>query len=87
MKKWVVLGRHHWVCECTITESYLKDNDSIRRFTATIKGWRNFKIYEGTISHNTIQKIIAQVRYIRDRIEKEDESIFTENTMITELEE
>jgi ABC-type antimicrobial peptide transport system permease subunit len=87
MKKWVILARHNWLSECTITESYSTNNSYIRRFTATIKGWRNFKIYEGTISHNTIQKIIAQVRYIRDRIEKEDESIFTENTMITELEE
>lgn len=87
MKKWVVIARHNWLSECTITESYSKSDDTIRRFTATIKGWNNFKIYQGHVSRNTVQKIIDQVRYIRDRIEKEDESIFTENAMITETEE
>lgn len=87
MKKWVIIARHNdWVNECTITESYLRDDDTIRRFVAKIKGWQNFKIYQGRISRNMVQKIIFQVRYIKDRIEKEDESIFTENTMITEKE-
>ncbi|GAH70952.1 unnamed protein product, partial [marine sediment metagenome] len=41
-----ILARHRWVVGATITESLVDEDRNIRRFTATIRGWRNFKIYE-----------------------------------------
>ena len=46
--RWKIIARHKWVMGATITESYLDDPAvNLRRFTATIRGWRNWKMYEG----------------------------------------
>ena len=47
MKKWRIIARHKWIPKTVLTESYLIEDDNFRRFTATIDGFRNFKIYEG----------------------------------------
>ena len=77
-----ILARHKWLAGCTITES----NDEIRstkeqayrRFTATIRGWRNWLIYEGFVTESTTQFVIDKVRSIRERIDKKDETVFND---------
>lgn len=71
-----ILARHkRWVEGATISESVNEDG-SKRRFTATIRGWQNWKIYEGNAisAKGIIQKVLA----IRDRIDKGDETVFYE---------
>jgi len=82
-----IIARHkNWVSGCTITEmiddSKSTNNDSFRLFTATINGWRSFKIYRGFASQINVKKIIAMVREIKTRIENGDEAVFCEDTMI-----
>lgn len=82
-KRYKILTRHFWVEDCTITESINleKEVDKIayRKFTATIKGWRNFLIYEGRFQNNMTPTIIKRVREIKKRIENGDENVFKED--------
>lgn len=76
-----IIARHKWVAGCTITESHddAKDAQGLtayRRFTATIRGYRGWKIYEGRLENITIKKIQSIVRHIRQRIDVDDESVF-----------
>ena len=77
---WKVIGRHKWVSGATITESYDESKEtkghSYRRFTATIRGWRNFLIYEGVLKDGVTKKVIKRVKELRDRIDSGDESVF-----------
>lgn len=80
----VVTYRHKWVAGCTISESVQLQPDgdwsTIRRFTATIRGYRAWRIWEGDITKTAnadlCNMVIAKVRSIRDRIDAGDESIF-----------
>jgi hypothetical protein len=74
--KWIVLARHKWVAGAVITESMSNKDDRLRRYTATIRGFRNFKIYEGLPINNLSQIIVDQVKSIRDKIDSGDESVF-----------
>ena len=74
--RWKIIGRHKWVSGATITESYREDDDSIRRFTATIRRWQNWRIFEGKLTYNTTKEVIAKVKDIRDRIDRGDEAVF-----------
>ncbi len=82
-KKMRILARHkYWVSGATITESISEDSLT-RRFTATIRGWQKFLIYQGDLyeqdnSEIIVQKIVSTVRKIRDRIDSGDESVFNE---------
>jgi hypothetical protein len=83
MRQWKVLARHKWVAGCTITESINLQDDSKRKFTATIRGWRNFLLFEGdsrTIDANNIQ---AKVIEIRNLIDQGNEEVFTQDHMIS----
>lgn len=71
-----IIARHKWVSGATITESYDEKNDKIRRFTATIRGFQNWRIFEGETDSETVQKVITDVKAIRDRIDAGDEEIF-----------
>ena len=71
-----IIARHKWVAGATITESYDPDNPSYRRYTATIRGYRNWKIFEGHIGGSTVDNIIRDVTAIRNRIDAGDEDIF-----------
>lgn len=81
---WKVLQRNRkWVDGCTITESVKPDwnenGQSFRRFTATIRGFQNFKIWEGYIDrpcHEIVAEVISLVTAVRDRIDSGDESDF-----------
>jgi len=70
---WKVLGKHKWVVGAVITES-VDDADLRRRFTATVLGYRNWKIFEGRItSSNELNLIARVVRAIRDQIDEDGE--------------
>ena len=75
-----IIGRHKWLVGATITESVdeakPKRVTSYHRFTATIRGWQGFKIYEGYLSGNTAELVLKAVKKIRDRIDSGDESVF-----------
>lgn len=75
-----ILARHKWLVGCTITESDDENKgtaiQAYRRFTATIRGWRNWLIYEGFVTENTKQFVIDKVKSIRKRIDKGDDSVF-----------
>ena len=77
--KFKVLARHKWLTGVTISES-INTESGERRFTATIRGWRNWKIWQGQTDDNdkTVKFVIDKVRTIRDRIDSGDESIFNE---------
>ena len=82
-KKMRILARHkRWVAGATITESISEDSLT-RRFTATIRGWQKFLIYEGELyeqdnSEAIVEEIVATVKMIRDRIDNGDDSVFNE---------
>lgn len=83
MKRWRILARHKWVSGATITESMLIDSpDSRRRFTATIRGFQNWHIWQGPTAYRPMQprvkKIIKRVSEIRDRIDAGDRAVFLE---------
>jgi len=82
--KFKILARHKWVAGATITESVRRDDAtdengaSIRRFTATIRGFRNWKIYEGPAGEGIVDRIIKHVSEIRDKIDSGDDTVFTD---------
>ena len=79
MKKWKVLARHKWVEGATISESVAEapiDEIPTRRFVATIRGFQNWRLYQGNKCN--VQTIIRRVHEIRDRIDAKDEAVFTE---------
>lgn len=75
---WKIIARHRdWIKDTTITESYCIQNDNIRRFTTTICNWNNWRIYEGKINDEILQKIIEKVKEIKRKIENgSDDSIW-----------
>jgi len=81
-RKMKILAKHKWVENCTITESVDDEDTKYRRFTATIDGWRGFKIYEGFILKNGLlaEAVIKRVKSIKERIKKGDDSVFYEKT-------
>ena len=83
--KWKILARHNdWVSGASITESVGSNDEtdkngiSLRRFTATITGWKNWKIYQGPAGDKVSLYVQGRVREIRDKIEIGDESVFSE---------
>ena len=81
-KKWQVVAHHkNWVEGATITESFNVDNPRERRFTASIRGFRNWKIRQGENlpdSAATVADVVKRVKTIRDRIDNGDETIYHE---------
>ncbi len=78
-KKFKIIARHNnWVAGSKITESFSLIDVRIRRFTATIEGWRNWKIYEGPVNDEIINSVITKVKNIRDRIKSGDKTVFEE---------
>ena len=79
-----------WVTGATITETIELnangDSTGARRFTATIRGWGNFKIWEGNVCEcdNTerCKKVMSRVREIMARIDAGDESVFHKNAPV-----
>ena len=74
-----------WVVGSAITESINTENDKIRRYTATIRGWRGWKIYEGQVFPELPHFLFEKVREIRDRIDKGDETVFHEKVCLENI--
>ena len=74
-RKFRVIGRHKWVAGCTISESVNQD-DTVRRYIATIKGSRNWRLYEGPGMPGLTVKLMAVVMYVRDHMDEKDADIF-----------
>lgn len=75
----IIARNTRWVPGCVITESIDPDDTSTprrSRFTATINGWRNFRIYEGQLFEGCVEAVCACVHSIRDRMEAGDDSVF-----------
>lgn len=72
---WRILARHKWVPGCTISES-INSELNHRRYTATIRGWQNWKLYEGPMLDDMSKHVIDKTMAIRTRIDKGDESVF-----------
>lgn len=80
----VITRRYDWFKGAVITESVVEDDSrpdngiSIRRFTATIHGWQNWKLYEGPIydCEVLVKKVIRMVRKIQKLIETDDHDAF-----------
>ncbi|WP_240416601.1 hypothetical protein [Paenibacillus periandrae] len=87
MKQWRILARHRWVSGATITESVNEIDEDIRRFTATIRGWKNFRIYEGDPRHIETKRIMERVMQIRDQIDSGDAKVFYENITLVPVDE
>lgn len=71
-----VLAKHKWVVDTIITESIDKKDESYRRFTATINGFRGWKIFEGYLTKNTIEAVKNIVKQIKDKIDNGEDGIF-----------
>jgi hypothetical protein len=71
-----LLARHtDWVAGASISE--LCRDDGTRRFVATIRGFENWRLWEGQRANDAlVHEIIAKVREIRDRIDAGDEAVF-----------
>ncbi len=84
MKHWKVLARHcNWVSGAVITELVDKTSDvPMYRFVATIRGWRNWCLWQGDPSElsceERVRLIKARVTALRDRIDRGDEVVFRE---------
>ena len=80
-KRMKILARHKWVEGAVITESVDEKREgykdiSYRRFTATIEGFQNWKIYEGYLTEDTAIKVKEMVKHIQGCIKRGDETIF-----------
>ena len=79
-----VIARHKdWVSGATITE--LDDENyngkfAYRKYVATIRGFRGWKIYEGEIKENMVDIIKSEVEKIKNKIDSGDEEIFKNKT-------
>jgi hypothetical protein len=86
-KNWQILARHcnKWVAGATITESrHIQPpaGQELRQFTATIRGWGNWRIWRGDVKSLGMEALVAEVKRrataIRARIDRDDESVFHE---------
>lgn len=81
--KYRVLARHKWLTDCTITES-ISECERYCKFTATICGWRGFEIWCGSsfLPNDTVKRVIAKVKEIREKIESGDDTSFYQDCHI-----
>jgi len=79
-----IIAKHKWVSDVVITESVERVDGMICRFTATILGYQNWKLYEGIVYDNTllVVDLIEKTKEIRERIKNNDESVFHEKTRL-----
>jgi len=70
---WHALSRHSWVVGASITES-INDDNTLRRYTATVRGYRSWRVFEGVVSPEILELIIRVVRAIREQIDVDGEN-------------
>ncbi len=75
-----ILAKHKWLVGVVITESddetKSTKTQAYRRFTATIRGWRNWRLFEGPVTKDTVQIVIDKAKSIRARIDTDDKTVF-----------
>jgi len=81
-----IVGRHKNVKGAIITEA-IDEEKGLVSFTATIRGWRNWRIYRGEYNKWRTRKdimnlVIDKVREIEYRIDTGDEKVFHEDVRI-----
>lgn len=78
-----IIAKHKPLSGVIITESYKENELNYRRFTATIRGFRNWKLFEGITKNDTFEKVINKAEEIRNKIDNKDEEIFlSKNNLI-----
>lgn len=82
--RWKTLARNSKYVKGAIITETISGDDQRRRFTATIRGWRNWRIWEGPTAQAsaTLPSVIEKVRQIRDRIDAGDETVFNEPSIV-----
>ena len=87
-QQWKVLQRNKlWAAGCIVTESVdltYAGPGTHRRYTATIRGFKNFRIWIGYFgkeqsipnSKPVVEQVIETVRALRDRVDAGDETAF-----------
>ena len=80
---WKIIARHSCRVGCTIIESTNEDNHL--RFTATIRGFRKWKIYEGKDYCGLAKEVVEKVEEIREKIDSNDEAIFCQKGYFLEM--
>lgn len=76
-RSWRLLARHNrWVSGASISEFINVEDSGLRRFTATIRGYRNWQLGVHRVGPDTGRKVQAAVLRLRDRIDAGDESVF-----------
>mgnify|MGYP001565713793 FL=1 len=79
---WKIIARHNCRVGCTIIES---TNEDSLRFTATIRGFRKWKIYKGKDYCGLIKEVVEKVEEIREKIDSNDEAIFCQKGYFLEM--
>jgi hypothetical protein len=79
---WKILARHKWVSGATISES-VSTTTGARRYSATIRGWRNWRIFKCEADElgdmkSRVETIVNRVNEIKRRIDEGDQSVFQE---------
>lgn len=84
-RSWKILARHKWVSGALITESLCVvdgGDDGYRRFTATIRGFQNWHIWQGVTAYKPMEPRVEEIKHrvtaIRDRIDAKDDTVFSE---------
>jgi hypothetical protein len=76
--RYKIMGGGAIITESVKIDSFDENGVSIRRFTATIRGWRNFRIYEGSAPGDKYEELVLKpVESLRERIDIGDETVFT----------
>ena len=81
-----IIGRHRNIEGATITEA-IDEEKGLVSFTATIRGWSDWKLYTGEYNECRTRKdifnlVIDKVREIEYRIDTGDEKVFHEDVRI-----
>ena len=80
MKRWRLVAKHKWVTGASIWESCPVGDSAepVRSFTATVRGFRNWKIYRGKVTPAMLAYVIERVTDIRERIDGDEDSVWSE---------
>ena len=82
-----IIARHKKVIAGAVITESCNDDDTVHRYTATIRGWRNWVIYEGKVDRDTFGWVVQRVREIRDRIDEGDDRVFIESVSLGDTDE
>ena len=81
--RWRILARHKWVHGAVIAES-CNEGSTRKRFTATIRGFRGWKLWEGEYgeAQGVCENVANKVRELIKRVDANEEAVFYEKVSI-----